>query len=172
MVTGMGRDERQGTVELAYRPTHADCITAIRVRDRLRRIALLRWAFVVLFGALAVLSVLSTGWTSSVPLVVLCAVMIWSIPHLQARHALRIVGWQGEYRTTVSDAGVVAETEHARLLQRWSLFRGYRETPGHVVLLSRDPNILLVEVLPKRGAQDPAAVDTLREILDRHLPRV
>ncbi|TPQ15888.1 YcxB family protein [Streptomyces sporangiiformans] len=167
-----GVQEQAEAVEPAYRPTRADILAGIRVRERLRRLVLLRWAFVALFAALAVQSVVLSGWTSSVPVAVLCAIMIWSIPHLQAHHVLRTVGWQGEYRTTVSGAGVAAETEHTQLLQRWSLFRGYRETPEHLVLLSRDPNILVLEVLPKRGAAGPVDVDRLWAILDGHLTRV
>lgn len=98
--------------------------------------------------------------------------MIWGIPHLQAHHGLRTVSWQGDYRTTVTDAGITTVTEHVTLTQRWSVFRGYRESRDHLVVLSRDPNILLVEVLPKRGAADPADVDRLRALLGRHLPRV
>ncbi|WP_275562784.1 hypothetical protein [Streptomyces sp. 5-6(2022)] len=51
---------------------------------------------------------------------VFCAAWIWSIPHLQAHHALRTVSWQGEYRTSVSETGIAAETAHATLVQRWS----------------------------------------------------
>lgn len=168
-----GRDGIQGTeaVELAYRPTRGDFLRAVLVRERIRRLNLLRWALVALFTLLVVAQVMS-GWSSSAPFGVLCAVMIWGIPHLQAHHGLRTVGWQGDYRTTVTDTGVTTVTDHVTLTQRWSVFQGYRETRDHLVLLSRDPNILLVEVLPKRGAADPADIDRLRTLLGRHLPRV
>ena len=97
---------------------------------------------------------------------VFCAALIWSIPHLQAHHALRTVSWQGEYRTSVTETGITAETTHATLVQRWSIFRGYRETRDHVVLLSRDPNILLVEVLPKRGLRSPQDAERLRAVVE------
>jgi hypothetical protein len=173
MVVDMGRDGRQDTVELVYRPTRADFLTGVRLRERRRRLHLVRWGFTGLFGAGAVLVV--TAPESSVQsfvTAVFCAAVIWSIPHLQAHHALRTVSWQGEYRTSVSATGIAADTAHATLVQRWSVFRGYRETRDHVVLLSRDPNILLVEVLPKRGLRSPRDAERLRALLNRHLPRV
>ncbi|WP_028805446.1 hypothetical protein [Streptomyces sp. 142MFCol3.1] len=54
----------------------------------------------------------------------------------------------------------------------WSVLQGYRETRGHFVLLSRDPNIMCLEVLPKHGLSTPAEVDRLRALLDRHTTRV
>ncbi|MDF3141102.1 MULTISPECIES: YcxB family protein [unclassified Streptomyces] len=168
-----GRDIIQDAdaVELAYRPSRGDFLRAVLVRERIRRLNLLRWALVALFASLAVTQAMS-GWSSSVLFGALCAVMIWGIPHLQAHHGLRTVSWQGDYRTTVTETGVTTVTDHVTLAQRWSVFRGYRETRDHLVLLSRDPNILLVEVLPKRGAADPADIDRLRMLLGRHLPRV
>ncbi|MGW3492227.1 YcxB family protein [Streptomyces sp. NPDC001020] len=173
MVMDMGRDERQDIVELVYRPTRADVLAGVMVRERRRRLHLARWGFAVLFLVFAVQAVTSekTSVLSAV-VALFCSAVFWSIPHLQAHHALRTVAWQGEYRTAVTDTGVTAETAYVTLVQRWSVFRGYRETRDHVVLLSRDPNILLVEVLPKRGLRAPQDVDRLRALLDRHLPRV
>jgi hypothetical protein len=175
-----GRDTIQGTdvVELAYRPTRRDIRTGIGVRDRIRRLVVLRWALVMMFLALAVRHVVtmdavtSASGAFSLALAVMLPVLIWSLPHLQVHHVLKLVAWQGEYRTTVTDAGIAAETEHTTLVQRWSLFRGYRETRDHMVLLSRDPNILVLEVLPKRGLRSPEDAERLRALLDRHLSRV
>ncbi|WP_128377163.1 YcxB family protein [Streptomyces cavernae] len=173
MVVDMGRDGRQDTVELVYRPTRADTLAGVRLRERRRRLHLVRWGFTALFGAGAVLVVTSPESSAlSFATAVFCAAWVWSIPHIQANHALRTVSWQGQYRTSVSGTGIVAETEHATLLQRWSVFRGYRETRDHVVLLSRDPNILLVEVLPKRGLHSPQDAERLLALLSHHLPRV
>lgn len=173
MVVDVGRDGRQDTVELVYRPTRADFLAGVRLRERRRRLHLVRWGFTGLFGAGAVLTV-NTPDISALSLVtaLFCAALIWSIPHLQAHHALRTVSWQGEYRTSVGETGITAGTVHATLVQRWSVFRGYRETRDHVVLLSRDPNILLVEVLPKRGLGSPQDAERLRALVSRHLPRV
>ncbi|MFE6620157.1 YcxB family protein [Streptomyces sp. NPDC008086] len=168
-----GRDIGPGVdaVELAYQPVREDFLKAVLVRERIRRLHLLRWALVALFVWLTVTQVMS-GWPLSAVLTLLCAAMIFGIPHLQAHHGLRTVSWQGGYRTTVSDTGVTTVTDHMTLAQRWSVFRGYRETRDHLVLLSRDPNVLLVEVLPKRGAADPTDIDRLRTLLAHHLPRV
>ncbi|WP_246101101.1 YcxB family protein [Streptomyces cyaneus] len=173
MVVDMGRDERQDTVELVYRPTRADFLAGIRLRERRRHLHLVRWGLTGLFAAGALL-VVTTPASSAQSLVtaLFCAALIWSIPYLQAHHALRTVSWQGEYRTSVSETSIAAETAHATLVQRWSVFRGYRETRDHMVLLSRDPNILLVEVLPKRGLRSPQDAERLQALLSRHLPRV
>ncbi|PAZ12466.1 hypothetical protein CLM62_30280 [Streptomyces sp. SA15] len=173
MVVDVGRDGRQDTVELVYRPTRADFITGVRVRERRRRLHLVRWGFTGLFAVGAVLVVTAPESSAQSFLTgVFCAAVIWSIPHLQAHHALRTVSWQGEYHMSVSETGIATETAHATLVQRWSVFRGYRETRDHVVLLSRDPNILLVEVLPKRGLRSPQDAERLRDLVSRHLPRV
>ncbi|KUM73376.1 YcxB family protein [Streptomyces curacoi] len=173
MVVDMGQGERQDTVELVYRPTRADLLAGIRLRERRRHLHLVRWGLTGLFLAGAVL-VATAPKSSAFSLVtaVFCAAVTWSVPHFQAHHALRTVSWQGEYRTSVSTTGIEAETAHATLLQRWSVFRGYRETRDHVVLLSRDPNILLVEVLPKRGLRSAQDAERLRALMSRHLPRV
>ncbi|MEV8432818.1 YcxB family protein [Streptomyces sp. HUAS 31] len=167
------QDGTQETVELVYQPTRADILAGVLVRERRRRLHLVRWGFTGLFAAAAVLMVAAQG-SSSLAWVtaVLCAVLIWSIPHLQAHHALSTVSWQGEYRTSVNETGIATDTVHTTLLQRWSVFRGFRETRDHVVLLSRDPNILLVEVLPKRGLHAPEEAERLLAVLSRHLPRV
>ncbi|MFE2559239.1 YcxB family protein [Streptomyces sp. NPDC059352] len=163
----------QAAVGLLYRPTRADILTAVLVRERLRRLHLLRWGFTLLFGGTALLTLVAQrSLTTLVVLALFCAVLIWAMPHFQAHHALRTVEWQGEYRASVSGTGIETETAHVRLLQRWSVFRGYRETRDHLVLLSRDPNVLLVEVLPKRGLSSPQDTERLLELVGRHLPRV
>ena len=85
------------------------------------------------------------------PFVVL---VMWGYPRLQAAHMQRIVGRQGEYHATVSPARITCRRDHSTLIQKWSVFQGYRETAGHFVLLSRDPNTMCLDVLPKRGVHD------------------
>ncbi|MFF9850341.1 YcxB family protein [Streptomyces litmocidini] len=177
MIVEPGRDGMrgggQGGVELVYRPTRADILTGVLVRERLRRLHLVRWGFVALFAAGALLTLTAPrASATSAALAVLCAVLIWSMPRFQAHHALRTVSWQGEYRTSVSESGLTAETAHVSLLQRWSVFRGYRETRDHLVLLSRDPNVLLVEVLPLRGLRVPEDAERLRALVGERLPRL
>ncbi|MFG2284987.1 YcxB family protein [Streptomyces sp. NPDC048595] len=173
MSVDAGQDGRQDTVELVYRPARGDFLAGVRVRERRRRLHLVRWGFTTLFGAAAVPAVTAPkGSAVSFVTAAFCAALIWSIPRLQAHHALRTVSWQGEYRTSVSEAGLTTETAHVTLTQRWSVFRGYRETRDHLVLLGRDPNILLVEVLPKRGLPCAQDAERLRDLVDRRLPRV
>ncbi|MDV5149043.1 YcxB family protein [Streptomyces sp. SBC-4] len=180
MVMESGQSGVQGAVELVYRPTRADLLTAVLVRERLRRLHIVRWGFTLLFGGSALLLVAAQrSFTVPIALAACCAVLIWATPHIQANHALRTVEWQGEYRASVSGTGITTETEHVTLLQRWSVFRGYRETRDHVVFLSRDPNILLAEVLPKRGLSASEGTDRFSEgtdrfldVVNRHLPRV
>ncbi|MEV8307898.1 YcxB family protein [Streptomyces flavidovirens] len=162
------------TVELAYRPTHGDILAGMRARDRVRQFHVLRGAVMALFAGFGLLLVVAPGGppAGNVLLCGLVVLFIWSVPHLQAHHVLRTVKWQGEYRTTVTGAGVSATNDHVTLTVRWSLFRGYRETRDHVVLLSRDPNTLCLEVLPKRGLGAPDDIDRLRAVLDRNLRRV
>ncbi|MGW0559711.1 YcxB family protein [Streptomyces sp. NPDC003016] len=157
--------------ELTYRPTRGDIPAGIRVRDRVRRINVLRGA---LIAGLGLLPAMRPGGAGAMNVLVygLLVLLVWSIPHLQAHHVLRMVRWQGEYRTTVTGAGVSAAVEHAALTVRRPLFRGYRETGGHLVLLGGDPNVLCLEVLPKRGLGAPGDVDRLRAILDRNLRRL
>ncbi|MFC9701797.1 YcxB family protein [Streptomyces sp. NPDC056943] len=163
----------QAAVELAYRPTRADILTGTLVRERLRRLHVLRWGFTVVCGGAALLAIAAQGTvTVLTALVALCAVLIWATPHIQARQVLRTVEWQGEYRASVGGAGITTETPHMTLQHRWSVFRGYRETRDHMVLLGRDPNILLVAVLPKRGLDSPEEAERLLDVVSRHLPAV
>ncbi|MEU7472955.1 YcxB family protein [Streptomyces sp. NPDC044984] len=172
-----GRDivQDRGTdaVELVYRPTRADILQGIRVRARVREVAPVRWMFVVLLTGFAAFTALG-GADAAVltALSLLTAVLVWGTPRIQAGQVLRAVSWQGEYRVTVTDAGITVETEHTTVVQRWTLFRGYRETPEHLVLLSRDPGILVLGVEPKRGLRGEEDLQRLRALLDRHLARV
>ncbi|MET9147834.1 hypothetical protein [Streptomyces sp. NPDC004042] len=57
----------------------------------------------------------------------------------------------------VTDAttSAIADKEPVRVrelrLQKWSVLQGCRETRGHFVLLSRDPDIICLEVLPEHA---------------------
>ncbi|CAM5387274.1 YcxB family protein [Streptomyces narbonensis] len=177
MVMNAGRDDSQGdirgTVELEYRPTRADILTGILARERLRRLHVVRWGFTVLLGGAALLTIAAQGTvTVLTALVALCAALGWATPHIQAGQVLRAVAGQGDHRTSVSESGSATETAHASLLQRWSVFRGYRETRDHVVLFGRDRSVRLVEVLPKRGMRSREDVERLLDLVGRHLPRV
>lgn len=167
-------DERT-VVELVYRPQSADTLAGLRVRERIKRAGLLlRGALLVLSVGNWLLTTVARGsvdvFSTAVLLVVV--LLLWGYPRMQAAQVQRLVGWQGEYRATVSPAGITCRTDHGTLIQKWSVFQGYRETAGHFILLSRDPNIMCLDVLPKRGAREAGDLERLRAILDQHTPRV
>ncbi|WP_327699830.1 YcxB family protein [Streptomyces sp. NBC_00459] len=165
----------RAVVELAYRPQSADTLAGLRVRERIK------WAGLLLRGVVLFLAVghwlVSAAVRGSVDvfstaLLLLVVLLMWGYPRLQAAQVQRLVGWQGEYHATVSPAGITCRTDHSTLSQKWSLFQGYRETAGHFVLLSRDPNIMCLDVLPKRGLHQAGDLERLRAILDQYTPRV
>ncbi|MEU9191063.1 YcxB family protein [Streptomyces sp. NPDC048484] len=167
-------DERT-VVELAYRPQSADTLVGLRVRERIKWTGLLlRGAFLLLGVGQWLVSTVVRGGVDvfSTAVFLLVVLMVWGYPRLQAAQVQRLVGWQGEYRATVSPAGITCRTDHNTLIQKWSVFQGYRETAGHFVLLSRDPNIMCLDVLPKRGAHEAGDLERLRAILDQYTPRV
>lgn len=53
----------------------------------------------------------------------------------------------------------------------WKLFSAYAETPELFVLIG-GPRAGCLAALPKRGAEEPADIDRLREILGRNLRRL
>ncbi|MFC9848556.1 YcxB family protein [Streptomyces sp. NPDC060223] len=167
-------DERT-VVELAYRPQAADTLVGLQVRERIKRTGLLLRVVLLflLIGQWLVSAVVrgSVDVVSTV-LFLLVVLLLWGYPRLQAAQVQRLVGWQGEYRATVTPAGITCRTDHGTLIQKWSVFQGYRETASHFVLLSRDPNIMWVGVLPKRGVHETENIERLRAILDQHIPRV
>ncbi|MEV7003814.1 YcxB family protein [Streptomyces sp. NPDC093982] len=165
----------EAAVQLAYRPSPADTLVGLRVRQRIKRWGLvLRSVFLTLWVAQWLLGTIGKGSVDvfSTVLFLLVVLMVGGYPRLQAAQVQRLVGWQGEYRTVVSPAGITTSSDHSTLIQKWSVLQGYRETRGHFVLLSRDPNILCLEVLPKHGLSTADDVDRLRALLDRHSTRV
>ncbi|MFE2493977.1 YcxB family protein [Streptomyces scopuliridis] len=173
--TSDGVVDEQTAVQLVYRPQSADTLVGLRVRERIKRTGLLlRGVFLALWVGQWLVPTVGRGSIDvfSTVLFMFVVLMVWGYPRLQAAHVQRIIGWQGEYRTTVSPAGITCRSDHSTLIQKWSVFQGYRETAGHFVLLSRDPNIMCLDVLPKRGAQEAEDLDRLRAILDQHTTRV
>ncbi|MFC9627401.1 YcxB family protein [Streptomyces sp. NPDC056930] len=167
--------DEQTAVQLVYLPQKADTLVGLRVRERIKRTGLLlKGVFLALWIGQWLLSAVGRGSTDvvSTVLVLFVVLVVWGYPRLQAANVQRITGWQGEYRVTVSPAGITCRTDHSTLVQKWSVFQGYRETAGHFVLLSRDPNIMWLSVLPKRGVHEAGDVDRLRAILDQHTTRV
>ncbi|MFD4976966.1 YcxB family protein [Streptomyces sp. NPDC058424] len=167
--------DEQTAVQLVYRPESADTRAGLRVRERIKRTGLLlRSVFLALWVGQWLVSVVGRGRIDVVSTVLFLFVVlvVWGYPRLQAAHVQRLIGWQGEYRVSVSAAGITCRSDHSTLVQKWSVFQGYRETAGHFVLLSRDPNIMYLGVLPKRGVPEAGGLDRLRAILDQHTTRV
>ncbi|MFB8757584.1 YcxB family protein [Streptomyces nigra] len=162
-------------VQLVYRPQPADTLAGLQTRQRIKRWGLiLRVVFLVLWVGQWLLGTISRGGADAISTVLFLVVvlLVAGYPRLQAAQVQRLVGWQGEYRTSVSAAGITTSSDHTTLIQKWSVYQGYRETKGHFVLLSRDPNILCVDVLPKHGLSTPDDVARLRGLLDRCTKRV
>ncbi|MEV7871225.1 YcxB family protein [Streptomyces sp. NPDC088124] len=170
-----GAVEERAVVQLVYRPGTADTLAGLRVRERIKRTGLLlRGVFLALWAAHWLLTTVGRGKVDGVStlLFLLIVALTWGYTRLQAAQVQRIIGWQGEYRATVSAAGITCRSDHSTLIQKWSVFQGYRETAGHFVLLSRDPNIMCLDILPKRGVREADGVDRLRALLDEHTTRV
>jgi len=161
--------DQQPAVQLVYRPQPADTRVGLRVRERVKRTKLVLRGVLLALGVgfwLITIDVVSTG------LLLFVVLWMWGYPRLHIAYIQRIIGWQGEYRATVSAAGITCRSDHSTLVQKWSVYQGYRETADHFVLLSRDPNIMWLEVLPKRGVHEAEDLDRLRAILDQHTTRV
>lgn len=167
--------DEQTAVHVVYRPRSADTLVGLRVRGRIKRTGLLlRGVFLTLWVGQWLLPTVGRGRVDLVSTVLFLFVVliVCGYPRLQAASVQRLVGWQGEYRATVSPAGITCRTDHSTLVLKWTVFQGYRETVGHFVLLSRDPNIMYLAVLPKQGVREAEDLDRLRAILDQHTPRV
>ncbi|MBT2368250.1 YcxB family protein [Streptomyces sp. ISL-10] len=169
---GRDTDRTTDAIELVYKPARADILSAVRVRESYRRLTWVRWVAAALLLAWGILPMFAPASRGPAVVPMLLGAFVWAIPHLYASQALRIVQWQGDYRTTVTEDGVTAVNDHCALTQRWTLFRGHRETADSFVLLSRDRGVMWVEVLPKRGLRDPEDADRLRATLGRHLPQL
>ncbi|MEU5538275.1 YcxB family protein [Streptomyces sp. NPDC020362] len=176
MVMNMGRDAEQGVVELAYRPTGGDYTGALRERRRFNRAGRVQKAVLVL---LAVAWVLSAGvavsggdvdWFLLVYLPLLTGLLLL-LPQMQARQLMKVAVRNGVYRVTVTDAGMSMSTDNSTASVNWAAQPRYRETKDAFLTFSEDKNATCFTVLPKRGVQNPADVDRLREILDRNLTR-
>ncbi|MFM9367536.1 YcxB family protein [Streptomyces sp. Da 82-17] len=168
-------DAGPAPVRLRYRPQAADTLVGLKVRERIKKAGLVgRMLFLVVWVGHWLLGSLHRGRFEPVSsvLVVVVALFLWGYPRIQAAHVQRIVGWQGEFRLTVSAEGLSCSTDHSTLTQKWTFVGGYRETRSHFVLISRDPNIMCLDVIPKHGAGSPEDVDRLRDLLDLHSRRV
>jgi hypothetical protein len=178
MVMDMGRDAVQDAVELRYRPEAADFASALRARLRVSRQGWLQRWMPIVMGLIALLEIVTlvTGGDHFSPGMLVAAVvaMVASAltPWLQARTVQRLAERQGEFRVTVTEGGVTVATDNSTASVNWAAQPRYRETARVFVLLSDDKNATGFTMLPKSSLTDPADVDRLRAILDRHLSRV
>ncbi|MFD6490408.1 YcxB family protein [Streptomyces sp. NPDC060188] len=165
------------TVELEYLPTVADYTSALKARRRVSRAGRIQRRFLIVLGFLVVMAVVSATISGEAPdfssvWVVLCVLLIWFMPWLQARQVHRISQQRGTFRVTVTDAaGVSMATDNTTVTVDWAAQPRYHERPDLFVLLSADKNASCFTVLPKRALRTPEDVDRLRAILDRRTTR-
>ncbi|MFI9805621.1 YcxB family protein [Streptomyces sp. NPDC052301] len=176
MVMDMGREAVQEAVELVYRSQARDYASALRARRKVSRSGrLTRVATVLLLVAFAVIAAagLAAGRVDSFPLILVCyfGLGLAVLPRLQARSLAKAADVSGPCRTTVTDEGLTIRAEHVMVVQGWGARPVYRETGEVFALFSGDRDARCVTLLPKRGLVDPADVDRLRAILDRHVKR-
>ncbi|MFC5804333.1 YcxB family protein [Streptomyces formicae] len=174
--------QETSTVELAYVPTAADAIQAVRAQMRAsasgRR---LRWLLPTA-GALGLLFLalnLAGPGEPHVPLAIMSGGLVLLAlgtgllaPRVMGRAVHRMVEPQGEFRAVVDSDGVRWTARDSETVWRWRMLPRYVETAELFVLLSADKHAVGVAVLPKRGVRDTADLDRLRAVLDRHTARV
>ncbi|MFI1163374.1 YcxB family protein [Streptomyces sp. NPDC020801] len=135
-----------------------------------------RWFPGVLLVCVAIeTALMAAGGDGSVTFIVwglVASGLVALTPWLQARQIHRLSQRQGTFRATVTDTGVALSTDNTTAAVNWAAQPRYAETREVFVLLSGDKNAVGFTALPKRGLQDPADLDRLREILDRNLTRL
>ncbi|MGW8730388.1 YcxB family protein [Streptomyces sp. NPDC055808] len=174
------RDDRTAAVgppevHLSYDLTVKDFKEAIGARAKASASARRQRVVMLVCGPLVLVCLvmaLVTGGSVPLPLlvagVVFAALMV-GMPRLQARQFHKLNERNGEYRSTVSDAGITVAHQHAATTLTWRAKTRYVETPHLFVLLGPDKNAATLTILPKRGTPD---VDGLRAALDRSMARV
>ncbi|MEW1685483.1 YcxB family protein [Streptomyces sp. T12] len=166
-------------VELEYQVTREDMRQALKARAKAsgrarqtQRFALIGVAAFV--GASAVpLAQGETPDTQSLVIAGLLVVLLLVMqPWLVARQFHKIASRNGAYRAKVDDFGATVSNSGGSSQLNWTAAPHYAETPDTFVLLSGDKNVSCLTVLPKRGVQEPGAVDGVRALLDRHIRRL
>jgi len=169
--------QETSAVELAYLPTTADAVGAIRARRRTSRL----WNGVLLAGAIVVLSALIQNFMgprkSGSTVLCLAALALFIgmrvlVPTLKGRQVYKMVALQGEFQAIVDDSGVRVTSRDSEMAYRWPMLTRYAETDELFVLMTPDKYRVGFVVLPKRGVAEPADVDRLQAILNRNATRV
>ncbi|WP_406387204.1 YcxB family protein [Streptomyces sp. NBC_00211] len=177
------RTDRTAVAEFVYDPAPSDYRTAVR------RFTFGTWPGrrgmmvgpVVGLGLAVAISQLK-GFSPTESAFVIGAVTL-SLFFILPRHLARLARQQyedmeayGTCRTAVTEDGMttaggpVAEGAPLSSTIDWQAFPWYVETDDLFVLTTSRTRIYFA--LPKRGAQDPADVDRVRAVLDRHLRRL
>ncbi|MFC9929499.1 hypothetical protein [Streptomyces sp. NPDC127190] len=176
MTTDMGREAVRETVELAFRLEARDFVSALRARRKISRSSRLATGvlgLMFLAFALTAAAELAGGRVDLFPVLMMiyCGVGLAVTPVLQARRLARVAEVSGACRVTVDEEGVTVRAEHVTVVQEWGARPVYRETADSFALFSGDRNARCMTLLPKRALTDPADVDRLRSLLDRHITR-
>ncbi|MGI8335825.1 YcxB family protein [Actinomadura scrupuli] len=171
--------QETSAVELAYLPTTADAVGAIRARMRATPSGRLQNG-ILLAGAIIVLGVLVTNLTgsrepgSTVRCLAGLALLIGMyvlLPTLRGRRVYRMVATQGEFQAIVDTSGVRVTSRDTETRYQWPMLTRYAETDELFVLMTPDKHGIGFVVLPKRGAATPADLDRLQAVLDRNSTR-
>ncbi|MER6612395.1 YcxB family protein [Streptomyces xantholiticus] len=171
--------EDRRAVALAYEPTARDMASALRARMRAtpsgrRTRRLLLFAGVLGTGCFALLALLDAmTWRLWLMMGVgaLAFGCLYLVPQLQARQLHQMAALQGEFRAVVDDNGIRLTTRDSDATTNWSVYSRYVEADDVFVLLTGDKHGVGIMVLPKRGAAEPAVVERLRGMLDRHIKK-
>ncbi|GAB7029091.1 hypothetical protein JCM4914_05520 [Streptomyces platensis subsp. malvinus] len=165
-------------MELAYLPTVADAVAAIRARTRATPAGRLQNGVVIASGVvvLQALAVACLGPKGpSLRLTVLCLTALalvvgvyLLVPTLQGRQIHRMLAPQGEFQAVVDSSGVRMSSRDSDTTYRWPMLTRYAETDALFVLMTPDKYGVGMVVLPKRGAADPEDIDRLRSLLAGH----
>ncbi|MFD7677752.1 YcxB family protein [Streptomyces sp. NPDC060187] len=166
-------------VELEYQLTREDMRQALKARakasgraQRTQRFAVMGVA--VLVGVSVVpLAKGEAPDTHSLVLAGFLAVLMFVLqPWLTARQFHKIASRNGAYSAKVDDSGVTVSNTGGSSRLNWTAVPHYAETPDTFVLLSGDKGVSCLTVVPKRGVREPADVDGIRTLLDRHIRRL
>ena len=170
-------DVRENAVVLEYEHQHADMADAIRLilRKRGKRGIIYRPVFLVPLGLLGlaklVLGLRGDGGVGLGVTLVVYAVLMSFTPYLSARASIKAQQHQGRLRVVVDDQGIRRWGAHAESHAGWGSYGSYAEGKRVFILRTPDRGARCAAVLVKHGAADPADIDRLRAILDRHLTR-
>jgi hypothetical protein len=174
--------QETSAVELAYLPTTADAVGAIRARMRAtpsgrRQKRMLVASAILVLGALVLNFTVPrepdfTSTALCVAALALVVCMYVLVPTILGRQVHRMIASQGEFQAIVDDSGIRVTSRDTETAFQWPMLTRYAETNELFVLMTPDKHGVGIVVLPKRGAVEPADVDRLQAILDRNTTRV